>query len=39
MHKGKARGGRRNLLNFACYNASSQSHAEGSFNKIVAKTT
>jgi len=39
MQKGKARRGRRNLLNFACYNSSTQSYAEGSLNKIVAKTT
>ncbi|RDX57996.1 hypothetical protein CR513_62723, partial [Mucuna pruriens] len=31
--------GRKNLLNFACYNASNESCAEGSCNKINAKTT
>ncbi|CAJ2672369.1 unnamed protein product [Trifolium pratense] len=39
MNKGMAKGGRKNLLNFACYNSSTQSYAEGSFNKVVAKTT
>jgi hypothetical protein len=33
-----SRGGRRNFLNFACHN-STQSYAEGSFNKVVTKTT
>ncbi|OIW15238.1 hypothetical protein TanjilG_17558 [Lupinus angustifolius] len=37
--RGKGRDGRKNLLNFACYNASSESYAEGSINKIVTKTT
>ncbi|KAG4912566.1 hypothetical protein JHK82_053150 [Glycine max] len=37
INKGKVRG-RRNFLNFACYNASNESHAEASFNKIVAKS-
>ncbi|TKY63014.1 hypothetical protein E2542_SST12879 [Spatholobus suberectus] len=34
INKGKTRG-RRNLLNFACYNASNESYAESSFNKIT----
>ncbi|KAE9588868.1 hypothetical protein Lalb_Chr22g0360151 [Lupinus albus] len=37
--RGKGRDGKRNLLNFACYNASNESYAEGSMNKILAKTT
>jgi len=37
ISKGKTRG-RRNLLNFACYSGSNESHGDGSFNKIVAKT-
>ncbi|WJX82559.1 hypothetical protein P8452_65301 [Trifolium repens] len=38
IYKGLSRGGRRNFLNFACHN-STQSYAEGSFNKVVTKTT
>ncbi|WJX77124.1 hypothetical protein P8452_60461 [Trifolium repens] len=38
IYKGMSRGGRRNFLNFACHN-STQSYAEGSFNKVVTKTT
>ncbi|KAK7377645.1 hypothetical protein VNO80_03074 [Phaseolus coccineus] len=38
ISKGKTRRGGRNLLNFACYSGSNESRAEGSSNKIVAKT-
>ncbi|OIW20843.1 hypothetical protein TanjilG_24331 [Lupinus angustifolius] len=38
INGGKGRGGRRNLLNFSCYNSSSESNAEGSMNKVVGKT-
>ncbi|XP_057440535.1 uncharacterized protein LOC130732522 isoform X2 [Lotus japonicus] len=37
MNRGRARG-KRNLLNFACYNTGNQSYAEGSLNKVVGKT-
>ncbi|CAL0323298.1 unnamed protein product [Lupinus luteus] len=37
--RGKGRDGRKSLLNFACYNASSDSYAEGSMNKMLSKTT
>ena len=38
MHRGKGRG-KKNLLNFACYNSSTQSYAEGSLRKIGTKPT
>ncbi|CAL0322746.1 unnamed protein product [Lupinus luteus] len=38
INGGKGRGGRRNLLNFSCYNSNSESNAEGSMNKVVGKT-
>ena len=38
INKGKARG-RRNLLNFGCYNGSSESYPESSFAKTAGKTT
>ncbi|CAL0332958.1 unnamed protein product [Lupinus luteus] len=33
MSRGKRKSGKKNLLNFVCYNASSESNAEGSMNK------
>ncbi|KAE9599577.1 hypothetical protein Lal_00032307 [Lupinus albus] len=38
INGGKGRGGKRNLLNFSCYNSSGESNAEGSMNKVVEKT-
>ncbi|KAK7290540.1 hypothetical protein RIF29_05038 [Crotalaria pallida] len=35
LQRGKGRGGKRNLLNFGCYNASSDSYAEGGGGKTL----